>query len=174
MLTQLDLFYLLNYDEYSGKLSWAIDRSCNIKQGDVFGGLTTSGDPSSKSVYRRGTIYGKKYRTHRLIWLYVTGEWPSGDIDHINGDSLDNRFSNLRDVPKSENARNQKLHITNKTGICGVFYNPRYSGGKWFARISVDGVENVILRTADFFEACCARKSAELQLGYHFNHGSVR
>ena len=58
----------------------------------------------------------------RLAWLYVHGEWPKGDIDHINGDKLDNRICNLRDVPRHVNSQNQRKPMsTNKTGFLGVY-----------------------------------------------------
>ena len=44
-----------------------------------------------------------KYLAHRLAWLYVTGSWPSQDIDHIDGDPTNNRFANLREVTHQEN-----------------------------------------------------------------------
>jgi hypothetical protein len=42
------------------------------------------------------TLFDKRYMTHRLAWLYVHGEWPSGEIDHINLEKTDNRIANLR------------------------------------------------------------------------------
>ncbi|WP_428999737.1 HNH endonuclease signature motif containing protein [Stenotrophomonas maltophilia] len=47
------------------------------------------------------------YRQHRLAWLYMTGQWPSGEIDHINHDRSDNRWHNLRDVSHQANQQNR-------------------------------------------------------------------
>lgn len=66
-------------------------------------------------------IAGKEYVQHRLAWLYMHGRWPSGDIDHINGNRSDNRFSNLRDVATQTNSENRRCaQKNNKAGLLGV------------------------------------------------------
>ncbi len=83
-------------------------------------------------------VLGKLYRAHRLAWLYVTGVWPIGDIDHINGDPGDNRFANLRDVTKSVNQQNRRASNRDAaSGLLGVSWHS--IGKKWRATIRVDG-----------------------------------
>ena len=53
--------------------------------------------------YRYGSIFGRKYYAHRLVWLLHYGHWPQFHVDHINGIRTDNRIENLRDVSRSEN-----------------------------------------------------------------------
>lgn len=80
----------------------------------------------------------KLYRAHRLAWLYMHGCWPSGDIDHIDGNRANNRAENLRDVTRSENCQNLRAaqaHST--TGILGVSKVDKSS--QWRARISANG-----------------------------------
>ena len=72
--------------------------------------------------YLRVGFKGVLHATHRLIWFYVTGEWPKGDIDHINRIKDDNRWVNLRDVTRSENKQNQLAMKTNKCGVKGVYW----------------------------------------------------
>jgi len=108
------------------------------------------------------------YQSHRLAWLYVHGEWPNGSIDHINGVRDDNRLSNLRVVDDIGNSRNKAIQRDNSSGITGVSFDVH--GGRWVAYIH-DGKQIKLKTTKDFFEACCARKSAELAFGYHPNHG---
>ncbi len=78
---------------------------------------------SADNTYRSIQIKGKSYREHRVIWLYVYGEWPKGCIDHIDGNRSNNRVSNLRDVSYLENQKNRKLNANNSSGMPGVTWN---------------------------------------------------
>ena len=73
------------------------------------------------------------YTAHRLAWLYVNGEWPAEQIDHINRDRADNSITNLRSVTNAENAQNQRARA-NKSGFAGV----RKENNKWLAEIKVN------------------------------------
>lgn len=114
---------------------------------------------------------GKQYKAHRLAWFLMTGSWPVA-IDHINGDRADNRWDNLRIADRRVNARNMALRSTNTTGISGVRWCKR--DGLYCADIRNNDNGTDRLYTKDFFDACCWRKSAELRLGYHHNHGEKR
>ena len=80
--------------------------------------------------------FGKRsYSAHRLAWLWMTGAWPKSDIDHINRDKSDNRFSNLREATKSENKANVGRYANNTSGHKGVHWNAKNQ--KWMAQIMV-------------------------------------
>lgn len=82
-------------------------------------------------------VDGFKYRAHRLAWLYMTGSFPSGVIDHLDGVKTNNRWSNLRDVTQFVNMQNQRLpRAGSKSGWLGV---TAARGGKWLASIKVHG-----------------------------------
>ena len=86
-------------------------------------------------------VDGRKYRAHRLAWLYAHGRWPSKFIDHINGVKNDNRLCNLRDVTWSENRQNEtKARKNSLTGFLGVTYSkPKKPLAKHYAaRIYID------------------------------------
>jgi len=121
----------------------------------------------SQCSYLSICVSGGQYLAHRLVWFYVYGCWPSGEIDHIDGDGKNNKIENLRDVDSQSNAKNRPVQNNNKIGIIGV----RERSGSWNARITNNGVLEELGTFKDFFSACCARKSAEHKYGFHKNHG---
>lgn len=130
VLTHIRLLELLSYDPYSGLFKWRIHRKNSTPVGSI------SGSPTCKG-YVGITVDGKQLVAHRLAWFYINGEWPSGQIDHINGIKADNRISNLRVVTNSVNQQNKKsARADNKTGILGVHLH--YSG-KYQAKINIGG-----------------------------------
>lgn len=96
---------------------------------------------SAGSVCRRGYIYisidGKKFAAHRLAWLYVYGEFPHNEVDHINRVKSDNRICNLRAVTRLENRQNITAYRNNTSGFKGVTWHK--AGKKWCAQIQVSG-----------------------------------
>lgn len=119
--------------------------------------------------YREIAISGRRFQAHRLAWFLATGTWPSEEIDHINGDKADNRLANLREVSHAENGRNQPRPSNNRSGVIGVGWNA--TAGKWAARIKVDGWSRFLGYFDDVSGAAKARKAAELEHGFHQNHG---
>ncbi len=129
-LTQARLKEVLSYDQESGLFSWKIRTSSKIKIGSIAGNKTSHG-------YIRITIDGNEYRAHRLVWLYVFGKFPDGDIDHINGNKTHNSIANLRDVTHVDNQQNQRAaHSRNKTGFLGVSKR----GNRYRTSIMANGV----------------------------------
>ena len=80
---------------------------------------------------------GRKYLAHRLAWLFIHGEWPALQVDHVNGDRADNRLSNLRLATRHENEQNRGRTSANTSGFKGVFWDK--SRGKWLAAIGTGG-----------------------------------
>lgn len=157
-LTQQELKKILHYDPESGVFTWLVDHGQKYKAGDLAGTKDEAG-------YLVIFVMKQLYKSHRLAWLYVYGEWPSGVVDHINHNKADNMISNLRDVTNEKNQKNKALSPKNKMGIAGI----RFSVGK---KIFVTKISRELIgEFDDFFEACCARKSAERKYEYHINHG---
>lgn len=95
------------------------------------GNMVSAGIFNKTSGYIVLTVFGRQYKAHRLAWFYVHGEWPQGEIDHINGDRSDNRIMNLRVATSLENKQNRGFDTRNTTGFMGVYR----SGKKWRASI---------------------------------------
>jgi hypothetical protein len=109
----------------------------------------------------------EQYRAHRLAWLYMTGKWPNGQIDHINGIRDDNRWRNLRDTNSEENSKNSSTYTNNTSGYRGV----NLHNNKFRAYINSKG-KQIFLGYFNSFElACMVRRGAEMMYGYHENHG---
>lgn len=125
-----------------------------------------AGSPNSDG-YLRVKINNVAFRVHRVIWLITYGEWPEGQIDHINGVRDDNRIENLRAVSVVGNQQNQHMRVDNTSGTTGV----RLESGAWTAKIRVRGKRLHLGRFKSLEEAAAARKSAELLYGFHPNHG---
>lgn len=159
---------LLDYDPETGKLYWkARPREMFTSQAvcDAWNRRYAGGEAlAAKNArgYLHGGLLGKDVFTHRVIWKLVFGTCAE-DIDHENGRRDDNRLVNLRSVSHRENSKNRALRFDNPAGHHGV----RSKNGRWSARI-----EDRYLGTFDTKEAAIiARKTAEVTLGYHANHG---
>lgn len=131
-LTQSRLKELLHYDESTGVFTRRVALCNKVKVGDIAG-------TTEKEEYVRIEIDGKKYKAHRLAWLYVYGNFPEQQIDHINSIKNDNRIANLRDVSQSVNMRN--IHKPNKDSITSQYRGVSWHkhAKKWVAQVVVDG-----------------------------------
>jgi hypothetical protein len=167
---------LVEYDPATGTLTWrerdskwftsANRVNCwNAKLGGK-AALTAIG----RSGYHHGGILGVNVLAHRVAWVVYYGEWPTGEVDHINGRKTDNRVSNLRIVDDLGNSRNAARRITNQSGVQGVYWSTRDK--RWVATIRTGAGRRKHVGNFEHFEdAVLARKRAERQYGYHPNHG---
>ena len=128
--TQAQVRKALSYDPETGLFVWKIKPAKNRESGGIAGGISSNG-------YWRISVYGVRRTAHRIAWLYVHGEWPKQDIDHINGVRTDNRIDNLRVVSRSINLQNQRTAKSHNksTGILGAYP----AGNRFTSRIQVFG-----------------------------------
>lgn len=156
MLTQSRLKELLEYNPETGVFTRLVRTANKTKIGDTVGKLHNKG-------YRHTNIFGKDHLLHRLAWLYMMGEWPQADIDHVNGVRDDNRFCNLREATRGENLQNMRMSPRNTSGFMGVYWCKHRK--KWRAQIRVKGRTVGLGRFATPEDAYAAYLAAKVK--YH-------
>lgn len=113
MLTQERLKHLLHYDLETGLWTWNNPNPRSGREaGELAGGMTTGG-------YWRVVVDCQTYRSGRLAWFYMTGEWPTYEIDHIDHDRCNDRWANLRSVDQLQNLRNRDFGALRGIACCG-------------------------------------------------------
>jgi hypothetical protein len=149
---------ILDYNMETGLLTWKYRDKINKTWNSRFANKDAG---SINNVCINIKIDGKLYKSHRIAWLIVTGDWPVIGIDHKDGNPFNNKFENLRLAAYYENNRNCSLRKDNKSGIKGVGWYSRYE--KWTARIRVFK-SNITLGYFDNIDdARKAREEAEIK-----------
>ena len=150
---------LLSYDPATGDLTRLVTRG-SARRGTVAGDRTPRGHVTV-------SIDGHGYRAHRLAWLIVTGEWPEHEIDHINGDRADNRWTNLRSANHAQNQQNKRLDKNNKSGVRGAVWDQ--ANRAYRVTIWSFGKQYNLGYYPNLQEAAAVRLAAELELHGEFS-----
>jgi hypothetical protein len=151
-LSQSRLRDILHYDPLTGVFTWRIALSKRTPIGSVAGNRGKAG-----YVYIR--IAGSNYAAHRLAWIYMTGEWPPLEVDHVDGSRDKNEWDNLRLASSSQNNANRRTPLSKEHGLKGV----RFNDGRWEARIQIKGSRVSLGRFSSAQEAQDAYRSAALE-----------
>lgn len=174
-LSYEDAEALFTYDPHSGALHWKPRARELFPTEKVFKRWNTmyagrkAGWLDRKHGYICVCVWAKTFRAHRVCWTLSNGKTPTYEIDHINGVRYDNRVRNLRDIPLSENSRNRQRYVSNTSGVTGVMWANNV--GKWKAQIGSGRNRRNLGYYDDFEDAVSARKAANIQFGFHQNHG---
>lgn len=163
--------YLREVFDYDGEnLIWKWRGDVPPKCNGNFAGKVAGYIEVAKSGYikLRCRLNGKNYTVARLIWIRQAGEYPV-EIDHIDGNALNNRIENLRSVSSMENHRNYKVYASNKSGYPGVCWDK--DQGKWM--VTVSGLRGRYWgRFKELDDAIAVAKAVHKENGYHKNHGA--
>ena len=127
MITQQRLKELLNYDPETGIFTWVKRTSNRVKIGDAVG--------FNSHGYVRMKVDGTVYGAGPLAWFYMTGRWPSHEIDHKNTIRNDNRWDNLRDIPHTVNLQNIRRAHRDSKSMLGT---QQRENGRWSAKICIN------------------------------------
>lgn len=165
----------LHYDPETGILAWRVRPETHFPDFRSFRSWNSryagkpAGTVNGKSGHLAVTVNNRRFLSHRAAWAIFYGEFPQGEIDHINGNPSDNRIVNLRDVSHAENMRNQKPR-ENYSGVSGVSWHKAKS--RWCAALYVGGRKRTVGYFRDINAAELAVKAARISHGYHENHGA--
>ena len=108
------LLATLDYAPDTGLFTWICRRN-GVTVGQKAGNARPDG-------YITIIVDKHKYYAHRLAWFYVYGQWPDR-VDHVNGNTSDNRLCNIRLATASQNMMNRAGMPNNKFGLKGVSRN---------------------------------------------------
>jgi hypothetical protein len=130
-----ELEQLLDYDSETGALTWRKQfprTDCNKEAGTTY--------KTGNTHYRRVMVEGRSYYAHRLIYMLATGADPGElHIDHIDGNGLNNKWSNIRVATQAQNAHNAQKPKSNSSGYKGVSRLKRGRNERWLAQIIAHG-----------------------------------
>ncbi len=123
---------LFDYDPLSGVVKWRVNRGRHngaAQIGQIAGAVTGNG---RRLIGLRPKVYD-----YHIAWLLTYGEWPTHEIDHIDGDPLNCRISNLREATRIQNSFNRTKQANNKSGYKGVSWDKKNK--QWVAQIAICG-----------------------------------
>ncbi len=161
-LTGSRLGEMLHYDPITGEFTW-LRSVYRVKRGDLAGSFDKDG-------YVLIKLDQKTYKAHRLAWLYMTGAWPTDEIDHRDLNKSNNAWANLRAATKSQNMGNISVRSNSQTGVKGVQFDGRR--GYYYATIIVDRRKRWLGSFPDAASASAAYSKAATQLRGEFARAS--
>ena len=175
-ITRDFLLEILTYNPLSGVFTWNCrsvgnhfknKRAVGVFNALYSGSVAGSEVSSNKSAtsYIAIKINGKSHKSHRLAFIYMTGDAPE-EVDHIDHNGMNNKWTNLRPSDRKDNSKNIPKQKSNKTGVIGV--NWHKAAKKWQARaVDKDGKRIDLGRFDNFEDAVEARKRHEISFGYY-------
>jgi hypothetical protein len=127
MLSHNELLTILFYNPKTGDF-------LNRETGKSLGCIKTCKNGYERKII---SIKNQKYKASRLAWFYMTGRWPKTNIDHIDTDSLNNKWHNLREATKQENGWNRGPQSNNTSGYKNITWHKQNK--KWQVKFQIDG-----------------------------------
>lgn len=131
-----ELREMIHLDQDTGRMFWKPRQNTIAGWNERCAGKETFTRTDRKG-YKVGTLLNRHAKAHHVVWALTKGEWPSGIVDHIDGDKANNRPENLRLASASQNNFNCKAYRNNKSGLKGVSWHSARS--KWIAQIAANG-----------------------------------
>lgn len=178
-MTEIQEYFksMFSYNPETGDLTWK-ERTDNSRSSKIFNGIfagKVAGSrvtpKRSRTVYLQVQIGKKNYKNHRVIFAIMTGYMPE-QVDHIDHNRLNNKWSNLRASNSADNSKNLPMRKSNKSGHVGVHWHK--SSKKWQAKaVNKEGRRIDLGRFDDINDAIKARKDHEIKFGYYQYRGDI-
>ena len=115
------------------------------------------------------SVLGKPWYAHRVAFIYIGEDLPE-QVDHLNRNSLDNRWKNLVASSYKENTKNKSMQSNNTSGVTGVYWNK--AAGKWLARVKINGKFRCLGYSTDLQEAVKSVEAFRAANGFSSGHGA--
>ena len=163
MITQERLKELLDYNIETGIFTRNITVGSRAMKGMIVGS-------PDKDGYLEVTLNRRKYKLHRLAFLYIEGKFPI-EVEHDNRIKFDNRWCNLIATTRLENQKNLPKQKNNTSGVTGVIWYKLTN--RWRASIAVNNKTIYLGYYKDKNDAILAREAANIKYGFHVNHGKL-
>lgn len=153
------------YIDGQGLLRWRKSPQGRVPQDSMAGREGIGG-------YQMIHFAGRDVSAHRVVFALINNRWPSPgmQVDHINGDKLDNRPENLREASRSQNKMNCGVNSKNRSGFRGV---RRTASGKWLAVLCVNGANQHLGLHQSKEAAALAYRQAAIAAFGDFCHPSI-
>jgi hypothetical protein len=148
---------ILHYNPDTGIWTNLVKRSAKTRIGSVAGSLDKDG-------YIIIIIKGKHYRSGRLAWFYMTGDWPARKVDHKDTNPANDKWDNLRLATNSQNGANRRVQTNNFIGVKGVYFNSRCRLRPYVAGIGIRGKQRYLGSFSTVEEASEAYQRAAYQI----------
>jgi hypothetical protein len=158
-MTPKEAHELWRYDQ--GKLYWRVAANRRLKIGDEAGCIHGNG-------YREVGIKGKVYGIHRVVFLMFHGYIPK-QVDHIDGNPLNNKAENLRAADSSVNGYNRKINVNSSSGVKNVSLCK--TSKKWKVSVVQNGKSHYYGAFASLSDAAATAAQARLDLHGNFARG---
>lgn len=176
-LTIVRLLEVLEFDESISRFRWK-ERPGSLWFNTRFAGKLAGSERANNKIpglfYRIIGIDNVLYKEHRLVWLLHTGQFPEFDLDHKDGDGLNNRLDNLRLSVGGINLQNKARYSSNTSGHTGVSWSKQKQKWQVIVRLNKRSYCNGSFNLEDLDKAAAAAAELRARLGFSPTHGLTR
>jgi hypothetical protein len=134
MMPEFNTVFAADYE--TGKIFWKEPPKNHAEKRGCEAGYINIGKGKNKN-YWQVRAFGRTFKRSRVMFHMAYGRWPIPSVDHINGDSLDDRLVNLRECNHSQNTANTPNRTRQLFLPRGVYLSRK---GRYIARITANGI----------------------------------